>query len=127
LWSTSKAYEYLYYCTDNPAVSAINQTVEALVGGQALLEVFVSGYPLISSDNISWYWPNGSIIQENEAEFMNGGRTLFLVDVRLVDAGAYRCEVTLPGIGRSKSALIQLNIHSKDCKSVLAIIFGFAI
>ena len=97
-------------------MSAINQTVEVLVGGQALLEVYVSGYPLISSDSISWYWPNGSIIEENEADFMSDGRTLFLVDVQLMDAGAYRCEVTLPGIGRSKSALIHLNIYSKDYK-----------
>ena len=98
-------------------MSAINQTVEVLVGGQALLEVYASGYPLISSDNISWYWPNGSIIQENEAEFMNDRRTLFLVNVQLMDAGAYRCEVTLPGTGGSRSALIQLSIHSKDYKA----------
>ena len=97
-------------------MSAINQTVEVLLGGQGLLEVYVSGYPLINSDNISWYWPNSSIIQKNEAGFMNGGRTLFLVNVQLVDAGAYRCEVTLPGVGRSKSALIHLNIYSKDYK-----------
>ena len=99
-------------------MSAINQTVEVLVGGQALLEVYVSGYPLISSDSISWYWPNGSIIEENEADFMSDGRTLFLVDVQLMDAGAYRCEVTLPGIGGNRSALIQLSVHSKDCKAV---------
>ena len=89
-----------------------------MVGGQALLEVYVSGYPLISGDNISWYWPNSSIMKKNEASFMNDGRTLFLVNIQLIDAGAYRCEVTLPGVGRSKSALIQLNVHSKNCRGV---------
>lgn len=103
-------------------MSAINQTVEALVGGQALLEVYASGYPLISSDNISWYWPNGSIIKENEAGFMNDGRTLFLVNVQLIDAGAYCCEITLPDIGRNKSALIQLSVHSKNCRAIFILI-----
>lgn len=102
-------------------MSAINETVEVLVGGQALLEVYVSGYPLISGDSVSWYWPNGSIIQENEAGFMNNGRTLFLVNVQLMDAGAYRCNVTLPGVGGgTRSALIQLDVHSKNCKAVFA-------
>ena len=103
-------------CADNPAVSAINQTVETLVGGQALLEVYVSGYPLITGDHISWYWPNGSIIQEQEASFMNNGRTLFLVSVQLADAGVYRCEVTLPDNSGNRSVLVQLNVHSEDCR-----------
>ena len=104
---------------DNPAVSAKKQTLEVPLGSQALLEVYVSGYPLIDGDNISWYWPNSSIIRENEAGFMNDGRTLSLVNIQLIDAGAYRCEVTLPGIGRSKSAFIHLNVNSKDSKTVL--------
>ena len=101
---------------DNPAVSAINQIVEALIGGQALLEVYVSGYPLVTGDHISWYWPNGSIIQEQDASFMNDGRTLFLVSVQLADAGAYRCEVILPDNGGNRSAVVQLNVHSEDCR-----------
>ena len=76
----------------------------------------MSGYPLINGDNISWYWPNSSIIQENEAGFMNNGRTLSLVNVQLTDTGAYRCEVTLPGIGRSKSAFIHLNVKVRVAK-----------
>ena len=109
---------------DNPAVSAKKQTLEVQLGSQALLEVYVSGYPLIDGDNISWYWPNSSIIRENEAGFMNDGRTLSLVNVQLIDAGAYRCEVTLPGIGRSKSAFIHLNVNSKDSKTVLICCFS---
>lgn len=89
--------------------------MDVLVGSQALLEVYVSGYPLVTSEHIDWYWPNGSIIQEQDASFMNGGRSLFLVDVQLSDAGVYRCEVALPGSpGRSRSTGIQLNVHSKE-------------
>ena len=108
--------------TDNPAVSAKNQSVEVLQGDQALLEVYVSGYPLVSGDHINWYWPNGSIIQESDASFMNDGRTLFLISVQLSDAGVYRCEVTLPGTSRNKSVLIQLDILSKGCTAVVLLI-----
>ena len=117
----NNVHHFLSCYTDNPAVSAKNQLVEVLQGDQALLEVYVSGYPLVSGDHINWYWPNGSIIQEGDASFMNDGRTLFLISVQLSDAGVYRCEVTLPGTSRN-SVFLQLDVHSKGCTAVVLLI-----
>lgn len=96
---------------DNPAMSAVSRLVEVLEGDHALLEVYVSSYPLVTSDHISWYWPNGSKVTEGGAEFMSDGRALFLVNVKSSDAGVYRCEVNVSTTGQSSSAFIQLNVY----------------
>ena len=92
-------------------MAAVNATVEVLRGDRAVLEVYVSSYPLISGDLIRWYWPNGSEILEREAQLMNDGRSLFLVDVQPSYAGAYRCEVSVPGSNLTTSVNITLEVH----------------
>ena len=93
-------------------MSAVSELVEVLEGDHAVLEVHVSSFPLVTSDDISWYRPNGSkIIERNGVEFMNDGRALFLVGVQTSAAGFYRCEVNVPGTDKTKTIVIQLEVH----------------
>lgn len=90
--------------------------MEVLEGDNALLEVYVSSYPLVTSSDISWYQPNGSkVTQEDGTEFMSDGRALFLVNVKPSEAGVYRCEVNIPTTGQRSSAIIQLNVYGMGC------------
>ena len=97
-------------------MSAVSRLVEVLEGDNALLEVYVSSYPLLTSNHISWYWPNRSkVTEEDGTEFMSDGRTLFLVNVKPSEAGVYRCEVNVPTTGQRSSAIIQLNVYGMGC------------
>lgn len=97
----------------------MSELVGVLQGDHALLEVYVSSYPLVTSDHISWYRPNGSqILQHDEVEFMNDRRSLFLINVRPSDAGVYRCEVNVPGTSQRSSVNIQLEVYGKFAYSV---------
>lgn len=98
-------------CTDNPAVLAVSELVEVLQGDSAVLEVYASSYPLVMGEHIRWYWPNSSQISEGGVEFMSDGRALFLVNVQSSDAGAYRCEVTVPSTSSRASVTVQLNVY----------------
>ena len=111
----SKGYMFFFLgvLTDNPAVSAVRELVEVIQGSHAVLEVYVSGYPLVTGDHINWYWPNGSEILEHEGDFMSDRRALFLVNVQSSVAGTYRCEVTIPGTRQSSSTLIRVNVYGK--------------
>ena len=102
-------------CIDNPAMSAVSGLVEVLEGDNAVMEVYVSSYPLVTTNHISWYWPNGSKVTEDGAEFMSDGRALFLVNVKPSEAGVYRCEVNVPTIGQRSSTIIQLNVYGMGC------------
>ena len=92
-------------------MTPVNAQVEVLQGDRAVLEVYAASYPPINGSQIRWYWPNGSEILERDVEFMNGRRSLFLVDVQLSYAGLYRCDVALPGSMETSSAVIDLQVH----------------
>ena len=78
-------------------------------GTAATLRVYVSGYPLVTSNQIRWYRPNGTEIVEGQASFEDGRRTMVLSGVHSVDEGLYCCEVITSYGNRSTS--IQLDVY----------------
>ena len=78
-------------------------------GSTATLQVYVSGYPLVTSNQIHWYRPNGTEILEGQASFEDGRRTIVLSEVQSIDEGLYRCEV-ITNYG-NRSTLIRLDVY----------------
>ena len=87
----------------------MNRVLRIMEGTTAALQVYVSGYPLITSSQIHWYRPNGTEIVEGQASFEDGRRTIVLSEVQSIDEGLYRCEVTT-SYG-SSSTSIQLDVY----------------
>lgn len=78
-------------------------------GSNATLSVYVSGYPLITSDQFHWYRPNGSKILLGEAAFEDDRKSLFLPYVQPSDAGVYICQIAT-GYG-NRSSTIQVDVY----------------
>lgn len=83
-------------------------------GSSAVLEVYVSGYPVQpTAAQITWYRPEGSEVDDRDqgVEFQEGRRRLVLSDLQRQQAGVYCCEVESQH--HSASAQIQLDIYGK--------------
>ena len=78
-------------------------------GSNVTLRVQVSGYLLVTSNEIHWYRPNGSEIQEGEAVFEDEKRSLVINNVQLSDAGIYLCVVRIQ-YGSSQTT-IELEVN----------------
>ena len=99
--------------TVNPAILAVEKSVSVLQGSTAELEVHVSGYPIPTNSQITWYYPNDNVVLDTDTgvEFQDGGRKLKLSNVQPQQAGLYDCEVVLSHMNAITT--IELNIHSK--------------
>ena len=96
---------------------AAEETVGVVQGLTVELEVYVSGYPVPTSSQITWYNPDGSELADATAgvDLQEGGRRLILSNVQTQQAGQYECTVILssdPYMGAT--AYIQLNVYGKD-------------
>ena len=96
---------------------AAEETVGVVQGLAVELEVYVSGYPIPTSSQITWHDPSGDEISDSDpgVEFQDGGRRLILSDVQAHQAGLYDCTVVLssvPYMGAMTS--IQLNVYGKN-------------
>lgn len=99
----------MFSFADNPAILPMNRVLRTMEGTAATLRVYVSGYPLVTSNQIHWYRPNGTEILEGQARFEDGRRTMILTEVQSTDGGLYRCEVTTSHGNCSTS--IQLDVY----------------
>lgn len=99
----------MFLFADNPAILPVNRVLRVMEGTAAILRVYVSGYPLVTSGQIHWYGSNGTEILEGQARFDDGRRTMLLSDVQSTDGGLYRCEVTTSYGDASTS--IQLDVY----------------
>ena len=102
----------------NPAVSPQADTVEAQVGNQTKLAVFVSTIngPL-PENRLRWYWPSGEEVQSSDPRvtFQTSRRRLTLSGLTTNDSGSYVCEAlhivdTLQFFG---STTIQLKVFGE--------------
>ena len=96
---------------------AAEETVGVLQGLSVELEVYVSGYPIPSSSQITWYYPRGGEISDgdNGVQFQDGRRRLILSNVETEQAGLYECTIILshdPYMGAETS--IQLDVYGKQ-------------
>ena len=92
-------------------------TVGVLQGLTVELEVYVSGYPVPSSSQITWYYPRGGEISDGDAgvQFQDGHKRLILSDVETEQAGLYECTVVVsldPYMGAE--TYIQLDVYGKQ-------------
>ncbi len=95
---------------------AAEETVGVVQGLTVELEVFVSGNPTPTSSQITWYYPDQSLISNNDpgVAFQDSGRRLILSNVQPQQAGSYECEVILslsPYMGTITS--IMLNVYGE--------------
>ena len=100
----------------NPAIMAAEETVGVVQGLTVELEVYVSGYPVPISSQITWSDPDGSELSDATVgvDLQDGGRRLILSNVQTRQAGQYECTVLLsssPYMGAT--AYIQLNVYGK--------------
>ena len=71
---------------------------------------------MVGSDDVSWFYPNGTTISDAEALFQNSRRTIELSDVQISDAGEYKCEARIPSMGSdfsSGTATVQLEVYGR--------------
>ena len=87
----------------------MNEILRVILGVNVTMKVQVSGYPLVASNEVHWYRPNGSEILENEAVFEDEKRALVINNVQLSDVGTYLC-VIRTGYG-SNNATIELAVN----------------
>ena len=81
------------------------------------IAVYVSGYPLVMSEQIHWYRPNGTEITE-DGDFKDERRSLVISVVQLSDAGVYTCGVNTP-YGNHRTT-IQLDVYGmKFCDLIM--------
>ena len=104
--------------TANPAILAAKETVSIPEGGTVELEVYLSGYPVPTESNITWWYPNGSTILNTDfgVMFQGEGRKLILSNVESEQSGSYQCSVitsTSPYMGTTTS--IQLDAYYGEC------------
>ena len=102
-------YYTVYYFIDNPAIIPVSKLLQVMFGSNVTMKVQVSGYPLVASNEVHWYRPNGSEIQEGEAVFEDEKRSLAINNVQFSDAGVYLC-VIRTGYG-SNQATIELEVN----------------
>ena len=111
-----KIWILLLFSAVNPAIMAAEETIGVVQGLSVELEVYVSGYPVPTSSQITWYYPNDTRISDTDTGvgFQDGGRRLILSNVQTQQAGLYDCTVVLslaPYMGAMTS--IQLNVYGK--------------
>ena len=94
--------------------------MHAQQGATVELKVYASGYPPPMASDITWWWPNDTIITKNdrEVEFKNGGKTLRLIDVYLYHSGHYKCAVSSPATGVEAVTEIYLQVFGMLYSSV---------
>ena len=95
----------------------MNSTVGVTQGGSITLEVYISGYPTVRSDNIHWYRLNPTRQEiTSGATFQDSRRRMILRNVEASATGLYECEAKIPlfmsTISRA-SARIQLQVYGK--------------
>ena len=87
-------------------------TVGVLQGLTVELEVYVSGNPMPTSSQITWYRPDQSeISSDTGVVFQDGGRRLILSNVQPHQGGVYECEVVVsfsPYMGAMTSILLEV-------------------
>ena len=89
--------------------------VDVVQGSSAVLEVYISGYPMQPTESqITWRRPEGYIIEASDqgVEFQEGHRRLVLSDIQPHQTGVYVIR-THPLYG-SASTHIQLNVYGKS-------------
>ena len=101
------------FSADNPAIMAAEETVVIIQGLTVELEVYVSGYPMPTSSQITWYRPGVSEITDSDpgVVFIEGRRRLILSNVQPQQAGVYECEVVVsldPYMGTVTSILLKV-------------------
>jgi hypothetical protein len=87
-------------------------------GSSAVLEVYVSGYPMQpTAAQITWYRPEGFevAVSDQGVEFQEGHRKLVLSNLQPQQAGVYVCEVETQH--SSARARTQLEVYGKSCGS----------
>ena len=97
----------------NPAIMAAEEVVDTVQGLTVELEVYVSGYPMPTSSQITWYRPDLSEILDRDpgVAFQDGRRRLMLSNVQPQQAGVYECEVIVslsPYMGAVTSILLKV-------------------
>ena len=100
---------------------AAEETVGVVQGLGVELEVYVSGYPVPTSSQITWSDPDGSELSDAIAgvDLQEGDRRLILSNVQTQQAGQYECTVVLstnPYMGAT--AYVQLNVYGNDISNV---------
>ena len=100
----------------NPAIMAAEETVGVVQGLSVELEMYVSGYPVPTDSQITWYHPMEHEILDSHSgvEFQDSKRRLILSNVQPEEAGLYTCKVVLslqPYMGATTS--IQLNVYGE--------------
>ena len=99
----------MFSFADNPAILPVNRVLRIMEGTAVTLQVYVSGYPLVTSAQIHWYRPNGTEILEGHATFQDGHKTMVLSELQSTDGGLYRCEITT-SYGNRRT-LSQLDVY----------------
>ena len=99
----------MFSFADNPAILPVNRVLRIMEGTAATLQVYVSGYPLVTSSQIHWYRPNGTEILKGHATFRDGRKTMVLSELQSADIGLYHCEIITSYGNRSTS--IQLDVY----------------
>ena len=104
----------------NPALSPQDDIVEAQVGHQAKLAVFVSTIngPL-PENRLRWYWPSGEEVQSSDPRvaFQTSRRRLTLSGLTTNDSGSYVCKALhiVGTIFSRGSTTIQLKVFGECC------------
>ena len=92
-------------------------------GSSAVLEVYISGYPVPTASQITWHRPEGYEVTADDegVEFQEGRRRLVLSNLQPQQAGVYVCEVESSSspYGRA-STRIELDIYGKSCTDMYA-------
>ena len=86
-------------------------------GSSAVLEVYVSGYPVPNQSHITWRRPEGYVVTNSDegVEFQEGHRRLVLSNLQPQQAGVYTCEVALSrSPNRHANTSIQLDVYGKS-------------
>ena len=87
-------------------------------GSSAVLEVYISGYPLPTASQITWHRPEGYPVTASDegVQFQEGHRRLVLSNLQPHQAGVYVCEVISSSPPhRRASTRIELDIYGKSC------------
>ena len=93
---------------------AVKKKVEVVQDHSVALEVYVSGYPIPTGSQITWHYPNHTVIVESiEAgvKFEKGRKKLILSDVQPEQAGLYSCQVEIslaPYLGAKAEIHLQV-------------------
>lgn len=93
---------------------AVKRRVKVVLDQTVALEVYISGYPIPTGSQITWYYPNRSAIVESmEAgvRFEKGRKKLILSDVHPEQAGLYSCHVKIslsPYLGAKEEIHLQV-------------------